>query len=88
MHDTVHRSAMRSPLAIVALFCFTVVLAFVTLTGIGAAQVFRPEIPRAWNDREVATFELPLAQRDRSPRFMTSIPCISPVGSLWGTWSH
>ena len=40
--------------------------------AIGAAQVSRPEIPRAWDDQEVATFQVPLAQRDRSPRFMTS----------------
>jgi hypothetical protein len=35
-------------------------------------QSFRPEIPRSWDDREVQSFELPLAQADRSPRYMTS----------------
>jgi hypothetical protein len=38
----------------------------------GAAQTFRPEIPRTWADDEVARFELPLAQRDRTPRFLTA----------------
>jgi hypothetical protein len=35
-------------------------------------QSFRPEVPRSWDDREVESFELPLAQADRSPRYMTS----------------
>jgi hypothetical protein len=44
MPDTVNRSDPRSVLAIVALFCFTVVLVSVMLTGIGAAHVFRAAI--------------------------------------------
>ena len=44
----------------------------VMFLGITGTQVARPDIPRAWDDREVATFQVPLAQRDRSPRFMTS----------------
>ena len=40
--------------------------------GTGAAQPFQPDIPRAWEDEEVARFELPLAQRDRTPRFLTA----------------
>ena len=44
----------------------------VMFLGISGTQVARPDIPRAWDDREVATFQVPLAQRDRSPRFMTS----------------
>jgi len=36
------------------------------------AQEFRPAIPRVWEDREVAGFEVPLVQRERSPRYMTS----------------
>ena len=47
---------------------FTYLVMFLT---IGRAQLARMEIPRAWDDREVATFQVPLA-RDRSPRFMTS----------------
>jgi Di-haem oxidoreductase, putative peroxidase len=47
--------------------------AILTLAGIGAAaQTFQPEIPRAWDDKEVQRLELPLAQRDRSPRYMTA----------------
>src|SRR5262245_43638397 len=37
-----------------------------------SGQPFQPKIPRAWDDREVAAFQVPLAQRDRSPRFLTS----------------
>ena len=33
---------------------------------------FHPNIPKAWDDKEVEAMELPLAQRDRSPRYMTS----------------
>jgi hypothetical protein len=33
---------------------------------------FHPNIPRAWDDAAVQSMELPLAQRDRSPRYMTS----------------
>ena len=44
----------------------------VMFLAIGGAQRARTEIPRAWGDREVATFQMPLAQRERSPRFMTS----------------
>lgn len=47
--------------------------AFLTIAGIGAAaQTFQPEIPRAWDDKEVQLLELPLAQPDRSPRYMTA----------------
>lgn len=37
-----------------------------------AAQDFHPDIPKAWDDREVERFELPLAQRDRSPKYLSS----------------
>lgn len=33
---------------------------------------FHPDIPKVWDDQAVATMEVPLAQRDRSPRYMTS----------------
>ena len=46
--------------------------AILSLAAIGAAQNFHPDIPRAWDDKEVERFELPLAQRDRSPRYMTA----------------
>ena len=35
-------------------------------------QEFRPDIPRAWDDKAVEALEVPLAQRDRSPRYMSS----------------
>jgi hypothetical protein len=35
-------------------------------------QEFKPDIPKAWDDQEIERFELPLAQRDRSPRYMSS----------------
>ena len=38
----------------------------------GGEQAFHPEIPRAWDDKEVERFEVPLAQRDRSPRYLTA----------------
>jgi hypothetical protein len=47
--------------------------AFLAIAGVAETQTFHPEIPRAWDDREVERFELPLAQRDRSPRYMTSV---------------
>lgn len=34
------------------------------------AQEFHPNIPRAWDDKAVEGLEVPLAQRDRSPRYM------------------
>ena len=42
------------------------------LVATAAAQEFRPDIPRTWADQDVESFELPLAQRDRSPRYTTS----------------
>jgi hypothetical protein len=42
------------------------------ITGPGAAQTYHPDVPRAWDDKEVARLEVPLAQRDRSPRYPTA----------------
>lgn len=42
------------------------------LVAAGWGQSFRPEIPRVWDDEAVERFELPLAQRDRSPRHMSA----------------
>ena len=36
------------------------------------AQEFHPDIPRAWDDKAVHGLEVPLAQRDRSPRYMSA----------------
>ncbi len=46
--------------------------AMLAIAGTGAAQTFHPDIPRAWDDKEVERFEVPLAQRDRSPRYLTA----------------
>ena len=43
-----------------------------TFAALAIAQSFRPEIPKVWDDEEVHKFEVPLAQRDRSPRHMSS----------------
>jgi Di-haem oxidoreductase, putative peroxidase len=55
-------------------FCSSVrVLLLVPVTFTCAlAQPFHPIIPRAWDDREVAGFEVPLAQPDRSPRYLSA----------------
>jgi Di-haem oxidoreductase, putative peroxidase len=37
-----------------------------------SAQEFHPDIPRAWDDKAVESLEVPLAQRDRSPRYMSA----------------
>jgi mono/diheme cytochrome c family protein len=48
-------------------------LTFLALASLGASDTtFHPEIPKVWDDRAVETMEVPLAQRDRSPRYMTS----------------
>jgi hypothetical protein len=42
------------------------------IAGTSPAQIFHPDIPRAWDDKEVERIEVPLAQRDRSPRYLTA----------------
>ena len=49
-----------------------IVCAVLAFAASGTAQDFRPDIPKAWDDKEVERFEMPLVQRDRSPRYMTS----------------
>jgi mono/diheme cytochrome c family protein len=46
--------------------------AILAIVGSGTAQEFHPDIPKAWDDKAVADFEMPLAQRDRSPRYMSA----------------
>ena len=46
---------------------------FLTFAAAGDAQIFRPEIPKVWDDKAVEGFEVPLARRDRSPRYMSSV---------------
>jgi Di-haem oxidoreductase, putative peroxidase len=45
---------------------------FFGCAAFACAQGFHPDIPRAWDDKEVERFELPLVQRDRSPRYMSA----------------
>src|SRR5215469_4231795 len=49
-----------------------IAIAILTITAPVLAQEFHPVIPKAWDDKEVAQFEMPLAQADRSPRYMTA----------------
>lgn len=46
--------------------------AIAALTLRCSAQDFHPDIPRAWDDKAVEELEVPLAQRDRSPRYMSA----------------
>jgi hypothetical protein len=43
--------------------------AILVIVGTVAAQTFNPNITRAWDDKEVEGLEVPLAARDRSPRY-------------------
>jgi hypothetical protein len=45
-------------------------LLVVVAAAYALTQAFHPDIPRAWTDRDVAGFEIPLAQPDRSPRYL------------------
>ncbi len=47
-------------------------LLVVVVAAYALAQPFHPDIPRAWTDRDVAGFEIPLAQPDRSPRYLSA----------------
>src|SRR5690348_18157885 len=46
--------------------------AILALACSSPAQEFHPDIPRVWDDNAVKDVELPLVQRDRSPRYMTA----------------
>ena len=46
-------------------------IAILSLSGVLPAQEFHPDIPKAWDDNAVKDLELPLVQRDRSPRYLT-----------------
>jgi hypothetical protein len=50
-----------------------IALTLVAVVAFGAGETsFYPDIPKVWDDRAVETMEVPLAQRDRSPHYMTS----------------
>ena len=64
-------NAHRRALGAVARTVGAWTLVVVSVTTI-ATRAFQADIPRAWDDNEVARFAVPLAQHDRSPRFLTS----------------
>lgn len=48
-------------------------LTFLAVVALGASDSpFHPDIPKVWDDQAVETMEVPLAQRDRFPRYMSS----------------
>ena len=51
---------------------YAIATVFIAVAETGNAQSFHPDIPKAWDDAEVARFEMPLAQRGRSPRYMSA----------------
>jgi hypothetical protein len=53
------------------IFVVGVMVLAIAALGSGDAA-FHPDIPRAWDDQAVASMEVPLAERDRSPKYMTS----------------
>jgi hypothetical protein len=63
-----HQPRMSS----MSLSAYALAVMILTIATTGAAQQFHPRVPRAWDDKEVATLDVPLAQRDRSPRYMTA----------------
>jgi hypothetical protein len=50
---------------------FVRVLLLSIIANRAMVQAFHPVIPRAWDDREVDAFEVPLAQPERSPRYLS-----------------
>jgi hypothetical protein len=48
-----------------------IAISILIVVQICAAQSFTPNIPKAWADKDVAGFEVPLVHPDRSPRYMT-----------------
>lgn len=57
------------------------------LSSIGSAQTFQPQIPRPWTDSEVADYELPLAQPERSPRHVPEADYYRlPVRKIWRSY--
>ncbi len=44
----------------------------ILITTFCSGQTFHPSIPKAWDDSETKSFEVPLAQADRSPRYISS----------------
>lgn len=51
---------------------YAIATVLIAVAATGHAQSFHPDVPKAWDDGEVGRFEMPLAQRDRSPRYMSA----------------
>jgi hypothetical protein len=47
-------------------------VAIIIIPQICSGQEFHPNVPKAWDDKEVARLEVPLVQRDRSPRYVAA----------------
>src|SRR5437667_367636 len=45
---------------------------FLLFAATAAPQGFHPQIPKAWDDREIASFEVSLADPSRSPRYLSA----------------
>ena len=50
---------------------FLLVTAILVVSPTGVSQTFHPDIPRTWATKDVADVEIPLAQPDRSPRYLS-----------------
>jgi hypothetical protein len=65
-----------------------VLLAVSAVSALLSAQAFHPSIPRAWDDKETSSFELPLAQADRSPRYPSAHEYyVQPVRPVYRTYA-
>ena len=54
---------------------------------VGNAQIFHPSIPKAWDDSETTSFELPLARADRSPRYPAAAEYYAmPIREVYRTY--
>lgn len=54
---------------------------------VGLAQTFRPSIPKAWDDSDTTSFELPLARADQSPRYPAAAEYYAmPVREVYRTY--
>jgi hypothetical protein len=51
---------------------FELLVGLLVMVATGSGQTLRPEIEKVWDDEAVEKFELPLAQRDRSPKHLSS----------------
>lgn len=63
------------------------ILLLLAVVKTAGAQPFVPQIPRAWNDAELLTFEVPLAQPERSPRHVPEADYYRlPIRKIWKSY--